>query len=191
VINKPQKKLVIVHGIWAGPDTVWLNWVADELRKRGFEVIAPQMPNPIFPILYEWLDTIKTYAGDIDENTYFLGHSLGCVTIANFLAGLSGDRKIGGAVFVAGFCRMQQVPFISNFCDCNIDWPKLRDMTRNYTLILSTTDHIVPMYLGEEFASKLDADVIIEKNKGHFTHYAGVFRLPSALTSLLIMSGEL
>lgn len=191
MINKPQKKIIIIHGIWAGPDTVWLNWVGDELKKRGFEVISPQMPNPILPILDEWLGTIKDIVGDVDENTYFLGHSLGCITIANFLDGLDSNKKIGGAVFVAGFCRMTQVPFISQFCDCDINWPKLREMTKKYTLILSTTDHIVPMYLGKEFASKLDADVIIEKDKGHFTHYAGVFRLPSALTTLLIMSGEL
>lgn len=40
-----------------------------------------------------------------DEQTYFVGHSLGCQAIARYLESLSESIKVGGVVFVAGFFK--------------------------------------------------------------------------------------
>ena len=191
MLNSQKKKLIMVHGIWTGPEGDWFRWVAVEAEKRGFDVIAPQMPNPLLPSLEAWLTMLKTISWNIDENTYFLGHSLGCITIVHLLASLPPETKIGGAVFVAGFCSVPRVHYLDEFCDCQIDWDRIKKVTNKYRVILSTDDIFVPLRVGQDFATKLGAEVIIEKNKGHFTHYAGVFRLPSAFNSLMYLAGEI
>ncbi len=134
-----QKRVFLIHG-WEGkPDNHWFPWLTLELKANGFEVSAPQMPHAGNPGVKEWLEFLKEYVGKPDKNTYFIGHSLGCITIARYLAKLSGITKIrntpsasgissskegerkkekvkvGGCVFVAGFSGRINVPEISEF----------------------------------------------------------------------------
>src|SRR3989338_4313764 len=86
-----QKRAFLIHG-WEGrPDGNWFPWLALELKALGWEVNAPQMPNAATPKVSEWLKFLKDYVGKPDKDTYFVGHSLGCITIARYLAGLSSD----------------------------------------------------------------------------------------------------
>lgn len=98
-----KRRVFLIHGWEGGPDNHWFPWLHMELVARGWEVNAPQMPHAGKPRVLEWTGFLKEYVGRPDKDTYFVGHSLGCITIARYLAGLSSKVKVGGCVFVAGF----------------------------------------------------------------------------------------
>ena len=80
-----MKKIIIVHG-WDGrPDCGWFKWIAAELKKKEFKVIMPVMPDKETPVISKWIKHLDKVAGKIDEDTYFIGHSIGCQTIIRYL----------------------------------------------------------------------------------------------------------
>ena len=98
-----MKKVVLVHG-WGGtPDEGWFPWLKGELEAKGFEVAAPQLPNTDEPRIAAWVPSLAAAAGEVGEETYFVGHSMGCQTILRYLETLPEGAKVGGAIFVAGF----------------------------------------------------------------------------------------
>jgi len=98
-----MKRAFIIHGWGGSPEEGWLLWLKNELEKREFEVYVPGMPDSKHPKMDAWLERLKKDVGTPDENCYFVGHSLGCISILRYLEGLSQDQQIGGAVLVAGF----------------------------------------------------------------------------------------
>jgi predicted alpha/beta hydrolase family esterase len=49
----------------------------------------------------KWVAYLSEIAAEPDEDLYMIGHSAGCITILRYLETI--DRRIGGAVLVAGF----------------------------------------------------------------------------------------
>jgi len=99
------KRVFIIHG-WDGyPEENWFPWLRAELEKRGFEVHVPQLPDAGNPRIQNWVPAVAKVVGKPDRDTYFVGHSMGCQTIARYLESLPDKTKVGGAVFVAGFFK--------------------------------------------------------------------------------------
>ena len=99
--TKTQKTVVIVHGWTGSARKEWLPWLADELRSRGYRVVVPNMPVAYVPIPSVWTAYLRHAVGRVDQDTYFVGHSVGCQAIMRMMARRS--RPCGGAVFVAGW----------------------------------------------------------------------------------------
>ena len=98
-VNK-MKKIYIVH-CWDGTkDDGWYPWLDKELSSRGNLVYRFNMPNTATPKIEEWVDYLDKQVASLDENTYFIGHSIGCQTIMRYLE-TKGVSKIGGILFVA------------------------------------------------------------------------------------------
>src|SRR3989338_6321554 len=99
------KRVYIIHG-WEGyPEEGWFPWLKKELETLGFDVVVPQLPNPDEPRINNWIPKLKETVGNPNEQTYFVGHSMGCQAIARYLEGLPENIMVGGAVFVAGFFK--------------------------------------------------------------------------------------
>lgn len=73
-----MKRVFIIHG-WGGDSKGdWFVWLKKDLETKGFVVIASDMPDTWHPKISEWVNKIKELAGNVDEETYFVGHSIGC-----------------------------------------------------------------------------------------------------------------
>lgn len=197
---KVKKRFFLIHG-WEGrPDGHWFPYLSLELKANGFSVFAPQMPPGTrmyadkerrytqIPKVKEWLRFLKEYVEKPDRNTYFVGHSLGCIAIARYLAELPQKAKVGGCVFVAGFSGRLNIPEIREFYELPFDPEKARAHCDKFTMIFSDNDSYVPMEQSLSFAKELGAKTILERGKGHFTADNGVKALPSAFRALLQMS---
>lgn len=185
-----MKRVFLVHG-WEGrPGNHWFPWLTLELRANGFEVSAPQMPHAREPKVKEWLEFLKQYVGRPDKDTYFVGHSLGCITIARYLANLPPKTRIGGCVFVGGFSGRLNIPEIREFYELPFDGEQARAHCGKSVMIFSDNDSYVPMEKSLEMARQLGAKTILERGKGHFTATDGVTALPSVLSALLKMSSS-
>jgi len=191
-----QKRVFIIHG-WDGyPEEGWFPWLKTELEGRGFAVFVPQLPKADEPRINNWVTALKNVIGIADNQTYFVGHSIGCQAIARYLESLPEDVKVGGAVFVAGFFKR-----LSNLEDDDVvrsvsqEWlqtplnlEKVKTHLEKCVAIFSSDDPYVPVDNQEDYKEKLDAKIIIENEKGHFSGSTGTTELLSALNSVIEIS---
>lgn len=188
-----QKEVVIVHK-WGGhPKSDWLPWLKNELEKRGTKATIPIMPNTEEPKIEEWKSHLRKTVRKPDENTYFVGHSIGCQAILRFLEMLPKDTKIGGAVFVGGWFKLKnleasdEIQTAKPWIEEKIDFKDIRAKMRKSVAIFSEDDPYVDLENADVFRKKLGSKIVIEKGRGHFTEEEGVFELDSALNCLLEM----
>ena len=125
-----------------------------------------------------------------NQDTYFVGHSIGCQTILRYLDSLPQNTKVGGAVLVAGFLKTkpletkEEVETVTPWLETPINFEKVKRACK-FTATFSDDDSYVPLENAQLFKEKLGAKTIIEKNKGHFTEADGVKELPVVLEELL------
>jgi uncharacterized protein len=185
-----QKRAFIIHG-WEGyPEEGWKPWLKNELEKKGFTVSVPAMPNSNNPNMKEWLDHLAKAVGTPDENCYFIGHSLGCITILRYIENLKDNQKIGGAVLVAGFASNLGFEELGSFFKDPIDWMKVKSHCRKFVAIHSDNDPYVSLHYGKMFKENLNAELIIEHNMKHFSGDDGITTLPVALDSVINISKQ-
>ena len=179
------KRVFIIHG-WEGhPEEGWIPWLKKELEKKNYEAVAPEMPETNFPKLSGWLPKLKQVAGNPDENTCLVGHSLGCITILRYLESLKENEVIGGAVLIAGFTDDLGHKEISNFFETPINFEEIKKHCKKFIAIHSDNDPHVALKYGDIFKEKLGAEVIVKHNMKHFSGEDGITELPIALEELL------
>jgi uncharacterized protein len=189
-----MKRVIIVHG-WDGyPEEGWFPWLKKELQTKGFEVILPQLPDAANPRIDKWVPALARAAGEVDEDTYFVGHSMGCQTIARFLESLPNATKVGGAVFVAGFFKhltnLEDDPEVRetdrHWFSTPLDLEKVKSHLPKSVAIFSDNDPWVPLDNQDDFRDKLGSEIIVKHDKGHFSGGRdGIFELPVVLETVL------
>lgn len=184
-----MKRAVLIHG-WGGyPEDGWRPWLKEELEKKDFEVLLPEMPDTALPTMENWVSFLAQVVSRPDENCYFVGHSLGCITILRYLETLKKDQKVGGAVFVAGFGHDLEYEGykgeLSSFFRTPVNWEKAKKHCNKFIAIHSDDDPWVPLKHNTLFRDKLGAKSIIEHNMKHFSGDDGITKLPIALDSIL------
>lgn len=184
-----KKKIIFVHGYGLGVPLEASDWprtLARGLERYGFDFQILSMPDPVYPEVSEWLNFLKKQKIKVDLDTYFIGHSLGCITIARFLETLPTGQVAGGCVLVSGFCSLPQIPLLADFCNLPLDYDKVKKHAREFVMVASDNDHLIPLSASEELGQKLGARMVVEHNKlGHFV--TGVKEIPSLLNIILEM----
>lgn len=194
-----MKKVYIVHGWDGSPNEPMLKWLKKELEKKSFNVSALKMPNPAFPVRGEWIKQLNKEIKNPDENTYFIGHSLGCQTILRWMEQLPGKTEIGGAVLIAPWLNLDEKTIeeeewskeefkIAKAWFEPIDFCDVLDHTKKFVCIFSDNDPYIPLSKTKIFKDKLNAEIIIEKNKGHFDISSGIKDNPITIKKLLEIS---
>jgi len=185
------KRLFIIHGWNFDPKMHWYPWIKKEFEKKGFKVEVPVMPNTSKPEINAWVSHLKKIVGELNEDTYFIGHSIGCQTIMRFLEKENYNGKIGKVIFVAGWFKLgnledEEVKEIANpWINTPINFNKVKEKISNLTVFLSSNEPY--NYIEKNkmtFEEKLKAKVIILDNKGHFTEEDGVNKLPEVLKEI-------
>jgi hypothetical protein len=191
-----MKKVFIIHG-WAGsPEEEVYKWFKQELEAKGFEVHALKMPNSLNPEIEEWTKFLAEKVGNPDKQTYFIGHSIGCQTILRYLEILPENVRVGGAVLIAPWVHLLDTAYEDEedkeiakpWLETPINWEKVKSHSNSFVAIFSDNDFCAPLSDKEIFEAKLNAKIIIEHDKGHFTGENDISKVPSALSSLLEIS---
>ncbi len=179
-----MKRLVLIHGYDGDPSRDWLPWMISKLADKKIPVIAPYLPQPTNPVLSEWLSTIDAAVGKPDTNTFFLAHSLGCLTLCRYLESLEANVKIGGVIFVAGSAGGTNIG-LSNFDTSKIK-PELilkHVNSENITQFWGTKDFI-PKEKALKLGQLLKAKIIIVENAGHFSEDFDIFEVPEVFSEI-------
>ncbi len=184
-----MKRVIIIH-CWEGyPNYCWYPWTKKKLEEKGFEVLIPEMPETNLPKFNDWLSKLSETTAIPNKNIYLIGHSLGCITILRYLESLKDNETIGGAVFVAGFTDNLGYEEIKSFFESPIDFETIKIRCPKFVAIHSDNDPYVALKHGEIFKEKLNAELIIKHNMGHFSgevdNEDSCIKLPDVIDSLL------
>lgn len=185
-----MKRAYLIHGWEGSSEGGWFPWLKTKLEKEDFEVNALSMPNTNHPQMKEWVAHLKEAVGEVDEDCYFVGHSLGSITILRYLEQLKLDEKVGGVILVAGFTSNLGFEALSNFFpdQGQLAWEKIRSHSDQFVAIHSDNDPVVSTHYGERFfQEKLGAKYILMPRMRHFSGGDGIVELPMVLECLLKM----
>jgi uncharacterized protein len=192
-----KKRVFIVHGWGGSPKEGWFPYLKTELESRGFDVFAPKLPQSNKPKISNWVPALNSAVGIPDQNTYFVGHSIGCQAIARYLETLESDFRVGGAVFVAGFFKKLSISdwddsdknLSEEWLNTKIDLKKVKTILNQSVAIFSDDDPYVPLSNMQDFKDILGSKIIIENKKGHFSGSAGMTKLPVVMEAVLEIAG--
>ena len=172
-----MRKVYLVHG-WGGSNSSepWFKWLKQELPKVNVKIDALEMPHSEDPKIEEWVGYLMNTVKEIDEETYFVGHSIGCQAIMRYLEKLPESIKIAGCVFVAGWFDLKEEAYEDEedreiakpWIETPISFEKIKDHTNNFLAIFSKDDPDVPVSGSELFREGLGAKIILKDNEKHF-----------------------
>ncbi len=183
-VRSQMKRVYIIHGYTGHPDRNWFPWLKSELEKEGIDVIVPVLPNAKSPQYSEWLTHMQSVVVKPDLDTYFVGHSLGCIAILQYLNNLSGKEKIGGAILVAGFSTPIHFTELNSFFDVPLDEEKIKNSVKKIVAINSDNDPHVPYWQAEELEKRFSLELIKVHNGQHLNEKAGFKEIPLVLEKL-------
>ena len=186
-----KKRVYLIHGWEGSPEGGWFPWLKQALESQNFEVFSPSMPNTDHPRMDEWVAHLNEVVVEVDEHCYFVGHSLGCITILRYLEKLNPQEKIGGVVLVAGFTSNLGYEALTNFFpdQGQLDWAGIKSHCKKFTAIHSDNDTFVSTHYGKHIFKKyLEAGYILEHDMKHFSGGDGVLELPVVLEAIMEIS---
>lgn len=169
----------------------WFPWLAGELKNRGYEIVAPQLPKAEEPRKEAWVPALASAVGTPDAETFLIGHSMGCPTILRYLETLPEGVTVGGVLFVAGF--LNHIKNLENASDEEIghswtdapyDLAKIRSHVPKSIALFSDTDIWVSLDNGDLFKEGIGSEIIIEHDREHFTESEEPAVLAAALKLL-------
>ena len=189
-----MKRAFIIHG-WGGyPEEGWFLWLKRELEKKEFQVMVPAMPETDAPKIGSWVNHLANLVGTPDEETFLIGHSIGCQTVLRYLEKLPAGQRVGGVVLVAGWIHRldgdlspEELIIAKPWIETSLDLNKVKGKSKNFTAIFSDNDQFTRLTKENEeiFKNQLGAKVIEEHAKGHFSGSDGVTELPNVLKAIL------
>ena len=217
-----MKRIIIFHGWEADSTSNWFPWLADELRKKDFNVIVPDFPNTMNPKLGEWIDFVAAGLTSSSEalsegripannsrqpqglqlqNSILIGHSLGTPFILRLLEKFASENlehmsggemikpvytnRVKAAFLVSSFDRTLGIPELDNFVNKPFNWQKIKNACEKFYVFHSDNDPYIPLWIGEEIAKKLNAELIIEKDGEHLNAVGGLLEYPRLLETIV------
>ncbi|NTU66589.1 MAG: serine hydrolase family protein [Candidatus Moranbacteria bacterium] len=185
-----KEKIILVHGWGSSPRDDWFPWVSSELKKLGFDFAMPEMPNTEEPKIEEWVPYLEKIAKDYDENTIFVGHSIGCQAIMRFLE--KQNRRARGAVFVAGWFELENLEeeegseaIAKPWIETPIDFEKVKRNIGKSIVFLGDNDPWVPVERTKEsFEINLGSVVEIIPGAGHMSADDGFSAFPRIIEEI-------
>ncbi len=179
-----MKRLFIVHGWGEGPQEPMMTWLGTVGTQLGFETNLLSMPNPAVPTIDAWTKHLEDNVYYVDQDTYFIGHSLGCQAILRYLE-MNKGSQVGGVVLISpalqisGLETQEDQDIARPWIERPIDYSSIRAMGGNFVTVFSDNDQTTPLELNRPVIEKsFGGKIIVEHAKGHFCKEDGVVDLP-------------
>lgn len=180
-----EKRLVIVHGFTAAPEHHWFPWLKQQAVQSGLNVTVPRLPDSQAPQPESWLDALEDSIGEPDENSWLVGHSLGCITLLNYLTQRYPGAAAGGLLLVSGFSEpVPGLEMLDSFTRKPVNADSVIARIPQRVVIGSLNDEIVPPEYSLRLSKQLSAPFYALPDHGHFLARDGVTELP-LITRLL------
>lgn len=177
-----MKRIFMIHRWSGGPNSDWRPWLKAELEKEGYQIFVPNMPGTEVPIIEKWVNYLEEIVGIPDDQTFFIGHSIGCQTILRYLQKI--HTPIGGALFVAGWFRLEHLEdeeakeIARPWMETPIDTEKIKRILPKSTLIISDNDPYNAFEENVQRFKEINSEIVVLQNAGHITAKDGFSEAP-------------
>lgn len=186
-----EKHVYIIHGYGASPQHHWFPWLKEKLEARGISVSVLPMPDTANPDPAAWDQFLNKQVASHDENTFFVAHSLGGISLLRHLMSVSKSARIGGLVLVSGFSKpLPGLPEIDGFTAGGFDPEHITRIAPRRAVFASQNDPIVPLALTKQLSQELDAPFYSIADGGHFLGIDGFLEFPEVYRELEKMLSE-
>ncbi|MFL1412583.1 RBBP9/YdeN family alpha/beta hydrolase [Acinetobacter baumannii] len=182
--EKNMRQIFVLHGYSASIDDHWFLDLKHQIENENTTVTLIPFPDAENPEVDAWQKVLDQQIPKVDENTYFVAHSLGVITLLHFLQ-RHDYQNIGGMILVSGFSGYISVSSVLNsyITKSKVDTNYFKDIKKKL-VYLSDNDDLVPPKLTIELAKEIDAPHITVPNGGHFLGREGYTKFPQLVDSL-------
>lgn len=170
-----MKNVLVFHGTGGSPKGNWFPWIKKELEKEGCQVFIPQFPDPREGNnLKNWLEVLKQYEANINEDTILIGHSLGGLFLLRVLERLK--KSVTAAFFVSAPIGIKPILYYSSdkqFSGFKFNWEKIKKGAKHFKVYHSDNDPYICLENGEGLAKHLGVDLTFIPQAGHINAESG------------------
>jgi predicted alpha/beta hydrolase family esterase len=164
-------RVILVHGFNASPDMNFHPWLASSLREKGLEVVCPRLNLKIAEDgelkLPEIIEEMKAQVGYLGNDDILLGHSLGAFIILQYLERVEMTETPRAVVMVAAPWKVTR-PELRRLFLVDLDADVLMWKAREYVVVHSKDDQLVPIDHGRRLAEAFKAKFVETETDGHF-----------------------
>lgn len=181
-----QKKVYIVHGYKASPQSHWFAWLAQQIQSAGHEAKIVSFSHSEQPDFETWQQDLKRDLIDLDENTVIVAHSLGCLSCLHFISAHLMEKKIQAVLLVAGFANhLPVLPELNSFIQqARLNEYVLQTKIQTRLVFVSNNDPLVPPPLVIRLGHSLKAQIEEVLAAGHFMQEDGFSEFPQLWKNL-------
>lgn len=179
-----MKNVIILHGKDKSSKDIWYPWLLDNLKQRGLECDAPDLPNAGSPKIKEWLNEINRLQPNRD--TILVGHSRGGMAILRWLE--ISNTPVAKVILVATNSATIKDSYGGDFYSGAYDSSTILKYCNDFVVLHSKDDRWVPYLAGVENSSSLNAKLISFEDKAHFGTQANgsmMLEFPELLNEIL------
>ncbi|NUG00833.1 RBBP9/YdeN family alpha/beta hydrolase [Acinetobacter oleivorans] len=182
--EKNMCQIFVLHGYSASIDDHWFLDLKHQIEDEHTTVTLIPFPDSEHPDVDAWQKVLDKQIPSVDENTYFVAHSLGVITLLHFLQ-KHDYQNIGGMILVSGFSGpiSDFSPLDAYITKSKVDTNYFKNIKKKL-VYLSDNDDLVPPKLTIELAKEIDAPYITVPNGGHFLGREGYTTFPQVVNSL-------
>jgi hypothetical protein len=147
------------------------DWKGSLQEKLGpdYDVLMPRMPNKSNARFAEWAIWFEKTFPFLEDGAALVGHSLGGMFLAKYLAERDFPKKIGALFLVAA--PHNKSGEVGDFT-LPASLERVSRQAPNITLFYSRDDRTVPFSESEAYKAQLpDAELIAFDDRGHFTQH--------------------
>lgn len=182
-------KIILIHGLAATKKSNWFPWLEKTVyHNLGLSVQSISLPHSKIPNSDKWLGSLTKEISNPDENTFFIAHSLGCITLLKYIEGLPDTIVVGGVILISAFDEsLPLIPLINSFVERKPIYHRIIPKVRSIKVIGSSNDIIVPLKYTKKVAAQLRASVTEIQRAGHFTSQDGYKSFPELYSILVKM----
>ena len=198
VKSERKTKVLILHGFGNDNTDNWYSWLRDKLNKKGYEAIAPSMPNTKEPILKEWLEGLEPLVADFTENDIMIGHSLGAFTLMHLIQKL--DLKLNKLFLVAPVSEFmlagetpkgikenfsdKDLEFSKKYIGNKVNYQKIDNNVKKIYGYFSDNDPYITLDQKNSLEKVLKIDFKIFENRKHFSKSTPSPKLPEIIPDI-------
>lgn len=158
---------------------IWIPYVKDKLERKGFRVVAKNMPDAEFARKQYWLPFIEKQVGH-NENAVLIGHSSGAVAAMRYAEA----HKVHGLVLVCA-CHTDlglESEKQSGYFDEPWRWENIKNNAQWIVQFASTDDPYINIEEARLIHQKLESDY---HENNHYGHYNDVTEFPELVSAVL------
>ena len=160
-------KFILIHGYKSRPKLNFWPWLIDELKKRGHEVVAPQLPDAENPDEQAWTEALLEEVKNVDDETIVIGHSLGGAMALRFLEAVEARSTPKACLLISTPWMIQSDKFRGFFMS-ELDFEVLMWKVSRFALLHSKDDDVIPFDHAQKYEKVLHAKLHETEEAGHF-----------------------